>query len=117
MGKKTYTATRLLRFCMDLYYSINSNQSKLDYILQELYTAFNVLLTIIVQGSYSVWNTWKSMEFNFVFKVMNSMKFGVAAWKSMDYWGVIQRFFRVVLNFCMPVSFKCNLMKSFSEFC
>ena len=39
------------------------------------------------QGLYSVWNTWKRMEINFLFfKVMNSMKFGVAVCKSMDFW-------------------------------
>ena len=41
-----------------------------------------------MQGSYSVWNTLKSMEFNFPFskfKVMNSWKFRDVVWKSMDF--------------------------------
>ena len=52
-----------------------------------------------------------------VFKVMNSMKFRVAVWKSMDFVEFCVRFLRAVLNFCMQVYFSCNLMKSLSEFC
>ena len=56
-----------------------------------------------IQGSYSVWNTWKSMKFSFLFfKVMNSMKFRVAVWKSMDFGFVFWLFFQAMLNFGMP---------------
>ena len=40
------------------------------------------------------------MEFNFpFFKVMNSMKFGVVVWKSMDFVEFCGDFFLAVLNF------------------
>ena len=45
-------------------------------------------MNIVLQGSYTVWNIWKSRVFIFpFFNVMNvnSMKFRVAVWKSMDF--------------------------------
>ena len=60
----------------------------------------------------------ENMEFNFLFfKVMNRMKFGVAVWESIDFWEFCGDFFRAVLNFCMPVYYSCNLIKSLAEIC
>ena len=48
-----------------------------------------------IQGSYSVLNTWKSMELNFLFfKVMNSMKFRVPVPYGKGWiWGSFVEFF------------------------
>ena len=51
-----------------------------------------------------------------IFKVMNSMKFRVAVWRSMDFHEFCGDSFQTLLNFCMPVYFSCNLAKGLSEF-
>ena len=66
------------------------------------------------QRSYLVWNTWKSMEFNFPFSrswIVWNLEFRYG-----KVW-IFVKIFSAVQNFCMPVYFSCNLMKSLSEFC
>lgn len=67
--------------------TVVKNYSKVYYVL--------VLKYNYIQGLYSVRISWKSMEFNIpFFKVINSMKFRVAVWKSMDFREYCGDFFR-----------------------
>ena len=65
---------------------------------------------LIIQGSYAVWNIWKSMEFNFPFS--RSWIVGNSELRYGKVW-ILGRFIKIfsMLNFCIPVYFSCNLMK------